>query len=68
MREASLIEIVPGLCVYSLGATAAANALAHEADIAKVQEWLGHTDISTTRMYDKRQSSPEDSPTFKVRY
>jgi len=33
-----------------------------------VQEWLGHADISTTRMYDKRQSRPEDSPTFKVRY
>jgi hypothetical protein len=33
-----------------------------------VQEWLGHADISTTRMYDNRQSRPEDSPTFKVRY
>ena len=31
-------------------------------------EWLGHSDISTTRMYDKWQSRPEDSPTFKVRY
>jgi site-specific recombinase XerC len=28
-------------------ATAATNALAHNADIAKVQEWLGHADIST---------------------
>jgi integrase/recombinase XerD len=63
-----LIDMIPGLCVHSLRATAATNALAHEADIAKVQEWLGHADISTTRMYDKRQSRPEDSPTFKVRY
>jgi site-specific recombinase XerD len=31
---------------------AATNALAHEADIAKVQEWLGHSDISTTKMAD----------------
>jgi integrase/recombinase XerD len=67
-REVGLIEMVPGLCVHSLRATAATNALAHNADIAKVQEWLGHADISTTRMYDKRQSRPEDSPTFKVRY
>ena len=67
-REIGLIDAVPGLCVHSLRATAATNALSHEADIAKVQEWLGHADISTTRMYDKRQSRPEDSPTFKVRY
>src|SRR5215831_11574594 len=65
-REAGLIEAVPDLCVHSLRATAATNALSHEADIAKVQEWLGHADISTTRMYDKRQNRPEDSPTFKV--
>jgi integrase/recombinase XerD len=63
-----LTKVIPGLCVHSLRATAATNALQHEADIAKVQEWLGHADISTTRMYDKRQSRPEDSPTFKVRY
>src|SRR5262250_146278 len=67
-REVGLAELVPGLCVHSLRATAATNALAHNADIAKVQEWLGHADISTTRMYDKRQSRPEDSPTFKVQY
>jgi integrase/recombinase XerD len=32
---------VNGLRVHSLRATAATNALSHEADIAKVQEWLG---------------------------
>jgi integrase/recombinase XerD len=53
---------------HVMRATAATNALEHEADIAKVQEWLGHADISTTRMYDRRKSRPEDSPTFKVRY
>ena len=57
-----------GFCVHSLRATAATNALDHEADIAKVQEWLGHASIATTRLYDKRQSRPEDSPTFKVTY
>jgi integrase len=37
-------------------------------DIAKVQEWLGHANIATTRLYDRRQSRPEESPTFKVEY
>jgi integrase/recombinase XerD len=59
---------VNGLCVPSLRATAATNALSHEADIAKVQEWLGHANISTTRLYDRRKSKPEDSPTFHVKY
>ena len=44
------------------------NALDHKAEIAKVQEWLGHANISTTRLYDRRKSRPEDSPTFKVSY
>jgi integrase/recombinase XerD len=35
---------------------------------AQVQEWLGHADISTTRMYDRRGRKPDDSPTYKVSY
>ena len=53
---------------HALRATAATNALDHEADIAKVQEWLGHANIATTRIYDHRRTRPEDSPTFKVDY
>jgi integrase/recombinase XerD len=56
------------ICVHGLRATAATNALDHDADIAKVQEWLGHASISTTRLYDRRSMKPEDSPTFKVTY
>lgn len=59
---------VNGLCVHSLRATAATNALSHDSDIAKVQEWLGHANVSTTRLYDQRKMRPEDSPTFRVRY
>jgi integrase/recombinase XerD len=53
---------------HALRATAATNALDHQADIAKVQEWLGHANIATTKLYDRRQTRPEDSPTFKVAY
>lgn len=64
----SLSAEVIGLCVHSLRATAATNALSHDSDIAKVQEWLGHADISTTRLYDRRKMKPEDSPTFRIKY
>lgn len=57
-----------GLSLHALRATAATNALDHQADIAYVQAWLGHANISTTRLYDRRKSRPEDSPTFKVTY
>jgi integrase/recombinase XerD len=67
-KEVGITADVRGFCVHSLRATAATNALAHGADIAKVQEWLGHADISTTRMYDRRRWRPEESPTFKVEY
>lgn len=68
-RHAAAAAIqVQGLGVHGLRATAATNALDHDADIAKVQMWLGHASISTTRLYDRRQNRPEDSPTFRVKY
>ncbi len=43
------------------------NLLRFHADIAKVQEWLGHANIATTRLYERRQSRPEESPTLNVK-
>jgi integrase/recombinase XerD len=53
---------------HALRATAAINALDHDADIAMVPEWLGHANIAAIRIYDRRKMKPEDSPTFKVSY
>jgi integrase/recombinase XerD len=53
---------------HSLRATAATCALENQADIAKVQEWLGHANISTTRVYDRRETQATESPTFKIAY
>jgi site-specific recombinase XerD len=66
---ASALKIeVDGFGPHSLRATAITNALKHDADIAKVQEWVGHANIATTRVYDRRKLRPEDTPTFKVAY
>ena len=54
---------IEGFGAHSLRATAATNALDHEADIAKVQEWLGHANIATTRLYDRRKTRPGGTPT-----
>jgi len=67
-EAAGITAEVNGLCVHSLRATAATNALLHQADIAEVQEWLGHANVSTTRLYDRRKRRPENSPTFRVKY
>jgi len=53
---------------HALRATMTTNALEHGADIAHVQETLGHASIATTRLYDRRRNRPEDSPVFKVRF
>ena len=71
MKYAKLTGIAAeavGVSVHSMRATAATNALSNEADIAKVQEWLGHANVSTTRLYDRRKTRPEDSPTSHVTY
>lgn len=53
---------------HALRATAATSALEHDADIGQVQAWLGHSNISTTKVYDRRDAKPQQSPTFKVNY
>ena len=57
-----------GVSPHALRKTAATNGLEHDADIKRVKDWLGHSDISTTQVYDGRETRPEDSPTFKVSY
>jgi len=67
----SLYDIVKeytGVGNHALRKTSATNALANDADIAKVRDWLGHADISTTQIYDGRTFRAEDSPTFRVKF
>lgn len=69
VKYAGMVGIdVDGFGPHSLRATAITNALENGADLEKVQDWVGHANIATTRMYDRRQQRAEDSPTFKVVY
>lgn len=54
--------------VHAMRATAATNALEHDADLAKVQEMLGHANIATTKVYDRRAKRISDSAVFKVAF
>ena len=53
---------VDGFGPHALRATAITNALEHNADLEKVQDWVGDANIATTRMYDRRKHRAEDSP------
>jgi integrase/recombinase XerD len=68
VREYTQAVLGEAFGAHSMRSTVATNALANGADIAKVQELLGHANISTTRLYDHRFSRPEDSANFKVAY
>ena len=59
---------VPGFSPHSLRATAATNAIEGGADLEQTRDWLGHANVATTTLYDRRRKRPEDSPTFKVNY
>ena len=50
------------LAAHAFRVTAATNELEHQADIAKMQEWLGHANFATTRIYDHQDTGPEDGP------
>ncbi len=53
---------------HSLRSTAATNAANRGVPLKKIQEWLGHANISTTALYVTDDNAPKDSPSFQVRY
>jgi site-specific recombinase XerD len=68
-HHAKVVGVDPTACrPHAMRATMATNALEKGADIAKVQEVLGHSSIATTRLYDRRHTRPQDSPVFLVKF
>jgi integrase/recombinase XerD len=53
---------------HALRATAATNALDHQADLAKVQDWAWSCQYCHHANLRPPCMRPEDSPTFKVAY
>lgn len=62
------IGVERGFSAHSCRATFGTTALLQGAALEDVQEAMGHADISTTRLYDRRGSNPERSAAFKVNY
>jgi site-specific recombinase XerD len=67
-EKTGIAEETIGVSPHAMRVTAVSNARDHGADLDDLQHWAGHANISTTRLYIRRQAKPEDSPTFKVRY
>jgi integrase len=57
---------IEGFGAHSLRATAATNALDHEADIAKVQERLGHANIAASRSISSCFSLMTVAPPYRI--
>ena len=64
---AVLIDLT-GFGSHTLWVTAATDALDHDANIAKVQEWLGHANIAITCIHDRRKTGVEETLKFIVLY
>lgn len=57
-----------GYSAHSMRATFATTALENDAKIEEVQRTMGHRDISTTRLYDRRGHNPEKAAAFFANY
>lgn len=67
-KYANQIGKTRGYAAHSMRATWVTAALDNGADIVDVQKDAGHSDVSTTRRYDRRGKNPEKSAAFFATY
>lgn len=65
---ASLVKLPEGVTLHSARATFITEALKNNCLLEDVQASVGHADISTTQMYDKRVRGYKESASFKVHF
>ena len=53
---------------HAMRATFATTALENECGLEEVLYALGHADISTTRLYDRRRHNPEKAASYFANY
>ena len=58
------LRVENGYSAHSMRATFATTALENDADIEEVQYAMGHADISTTKLYDRRRQPGEGRGVF----
>jgi integrase len=67
-KYARKAEITSGITPHSARATFIIQALENNCPIEAVQKTVGHAQVKTTQMYDKRTDKYRESASFVVRY
>jgi integrase/recombinase XerD len=67
-RRAGITAETPGFTTHSSRVTSGTNAWDNGVDLAELQAWYGHENISTTRKYIRRRPNIAKSPTYKINY
>ena len=62
------LGVEEGYSAHSMRTTFATTALENDADIEEVQYAMGHADISTTKLYDRRRHNPEKAAAYFANY
>lgn len=67
-KKYAKIAVLDGITPHSARATFITQALENNCPIEAVQKTVGHSQIKTTQMYDKRVARYRESASFAVRY
>ena len=67
-KHATAIGLGPGFSAHSMRATFITTALENWGTLDDVQRAAGHSESSTTKLYDRRGYNPEKSTSFYATY